>query len=125
MSEPEKITIESDFHSVPDLEQILAAAFKAKAGEIDFRQEPQTSEFRVDPTLLVALTTGGFSVLTSLITAIFALLKRPEAKGGSIEISYASGTILRLPADTSPARLRRLLEENRLHPVERIALIEI
>jgi hypothetical protein len=91
MSEAYDISVLSDLHDTPELATLLE---KEVTGESDIKvtQRIQESETR-DPTVVVALITGGASVLVSLITAVATIWAARLKDGGKEKEKSASDEI--------------------------------
>jgi hypothetical protein len=99
-----RISIESDFSQVRELATQLQSA--VPSGVASFEIERQESEFRLEPTVLVALITAGGTVLSALITG---LLTTSKGRKSNVVIETANGTKVELPGDSTPEQIQQAL----------------
>ncbi len=117
------IPIESDLHSARELAQFFEASGAPPAGA-SFELRESSSPLRMDPTVLVALISGGFSVVAALVTGLLPLLQ--EARRPSvIRIEDRDGNAVEVPADTPPDRLPEIVAAARGRHIVRLRIVEV
>lgn len=101
-----EVIIESEFHHAGELRDVLGAS---EQSELDLEIRQTDSAFRFEPTVLVAIISGGFTVVTTLITTLLPLLRKPETASGVITVETAQGARVEVPAGTSADEVERLI----------------
>ena len=122
MYQSDAILIESDFHRAIELRQALQQTLDTKMGNITLELRTQSTPFRLDPTVLAAIITGGASVLAALVPELFKFFKPSEVAVGVVRITDSSGAVLEMSADTPPEKVKALSEQVREHKITHIML---
>ena len=109
MYQSDAILIESDFlDRAIELRQALQQTLDTKMGNITLELRTQSTPFRLDPTVLAAIITGGASVLAALVPELFKFFKPSEVAVGVVRITDSSGAVLEMSADTPPEKVKAL-----------------
>ena len=115
-----EISVESETMEPTELRKVLEQDLPSEDISLELRK--QSGSIRLEPVVLIAIITGGFQVLTALITGLLTLAK-DRKKTDKISIEDPSGTILEIPAGTSTEIMHQQLEGLRGRNVTRIVLI--
>jgi hypothetical protein len=134
VGETREIIIESESHDAPELKALLAQELSDGEG-IALEQRSQEAEYRLDPTIVVAMITGGASVLVSLITALATVAatrakQAPPSKEtratDAVQVFGPRGDfLLEVPAGTPAVDVERNVRAIGSREVSRILLVRI
>ncbi len=118
MKEAVEVEVCSQAHSPHQLFDELKPLLPGAASEILLRLK--RSRAALDPPVVVAIVTGGLSMIGILITAIITAAGRQ----GIIKIKTRSGEEIEFPANTSPQKVQDLLAIHHSLDASRIELIK-
>jgi hypothetical protein len=96
--------------SPQELRAALAEHIGDAAVELDVRESVSQYRAGADPAVVVAVLGGGATVLSALITGIFALLAARPGIGRKIVIKGKDGASVECPADTPLEVIPQLVE---------------
>lgn len=98
MTTAAEVVIESELHDT----QQLRAALSAK--QIPLSDQPSASGYRMDPTVLAAIVTGGAAIIAAIVQVLAAL---PAVRKRTIRIETADGEWVEItPGDAATIEAR-------------------
>ena len=116
----------SEDHSAEELESLMSQAKGEEEGfSLSVQEEPEGTR-SLDPTVLVALISGGATVLAGLINSILTLYKaKSEKSKRQIVLKGKNGRELSIPADTPTEKIQeymKLLKELEIDELEYVSV---
>jgi hypothetical protein len=113
-----EVELRSATHSARQLEDMLSATTHFQTS--DFTLRLKRSRAPLEPPVLIALVTGGLSLLGTLITAIVTVTGRQ----GTIKIKARSGEEIEFPASTSAKKIEEILAIHRELSADIVELVD-
>jgi len=109
MSLPTEILIESELHTSAQLQAMLGTHGAIEPAVLQSRTSPDAG-MRLDPVTLAAIIGGSATVLAAVITGVIAAMSKSAETPSTIRVVLRDQRTIEVPANTSPERIRALVE---------------